>query len=868
MYKLLNITAAFAFICLLTGCPKPIAKNVVYDSKIHNASGTITLSDPKLYSREALISERAKDIKWIDALIENSENPDKVKFTPGLVLEVEQITAMAAAIGLKFDPAAALQYNRDKETGDTQHEIEVLQLQLQLDQLKRDAKLVRDQFEAQTSPVNEDINKLEDGSTQASDSITVNAADQLSKAIESIITSLETRLDVDGKEARGTKVKSSPFDDFRDRSAYRDMLKAAKNAASLDELHDYSNSRLIRLNFQASAIPDSKYPRSLGAIQMVIIPPNPNSASMQQFLWNWLVYFNTNEEYRTEKGNKLNKNNKIIKELLLSSYFETLDVDDFELLLPVLKDTDGQTHRPENIYKRAMWAPPTDPSIDTTEKNYTEALNLLSDDDTSDAIYNAICGNSKAKGSDKIAHLLQVAIDRDLTRYYILLAEKVAQLKDKGKNLMTEDRKNRLNSAGNFRNQVLNRMSEKDQCEAFVKLSRDQPQWSALVDPIIVDNDTVRIYEIGPREQVQQVSTVTRSASSLALAANIAASDPGSGIGAEAAGSYSRQIMARATSLQRVPSVVGYSQAGKKSFGWVLGPQAVLDKYGKVDIAQLLKTYDLSVDLSVPGWWSAFDLKVTTTWAPSPTLLASGTLSENKYTNTFNVPLLRYEADDFTALAKHMTGIQDRSVFIKTIEGGPVNACAQSTLIIKGSNIWRAKKVFFLDQVLGEKNITIMPDMEGILLSVPPVTPLINGNFDENLYIMTPLGTASFEQNGSFKYIAEPSGKKCKPAETQANSSDPNKISISKVYPTEFIVPAEFTIRVTGKNMGKIDEVRLYNQKGNTVLAKDGKSLEVTFDESTTSGIPAGSNIELTFYEKDKIDPTLTRNIRITQRQQ
>jgi hypothetical protein len=35
------------------------------------------------------------------------------------------------------------------------------------------------------------------------------------------------------------------------------MLKAARNAASLDELHDWHGSALLRLNFQATVIPDA-----------------------------------------------------------------------------------------------------------------------------------------------------------------------------------------------------------------------------------------------------------------------------------------------------------------------------------------------------------------------------------------------------------------------------------------------------------------------------------------------------------------------------------------------------------------------------------------------------------------------------------
>lgn len=59
-----SFSTCFAALLVLTGCPNlPYADRITYDAQIYNEPGTITLSDPKLYTREALISERAKDIE-------------------------------------------------------------------------------------------------------------------------------------------------------------------------------------------------------------------------------------------------------------------------------------------------------------------------------------------------------------------------------------------------------------------------------------------------------------------------------------------------------------------------------------------------------------------------------------------------------------------------------------------------------------------------------------------------------------------------------------------------------------------------------------------------------------------------------------
>ena len=521
-----KIAACFAVAVILSGCVTPFAERVAYDPQVRDAPGTITLSDPKLYTREALISERARDIKWINRLISDSEDSTKVVFKPELVREVEQITAMAAAIGLKFDPSAALDYRHNKETGDIQHEIDVLKLQLQLDQLKRDADLVRANFDSQIAPVNEGIGMLNDTSAQNSATVTASAADQLKAAIEKLNTTLTSRLDADSKPASTTTVTSSPFDDFRDRSAYRDMLKAAYNAAGLDQLHDYANARLIRLNFQASALPDSDNMQSLGAIQLHVVAPSLESPATQQFFRHWLEYINTSKNYPNENyrsGAKLNVQNSTIQKLLLSGSFEKVDVLGYELLLPFVIDGDGQPQSPSNIYLRSHW----DTSHDDDQKNYIEATSALSSLDTQKTadILSNICGNRSTDKSDLINQRIQEAADRDLSSEYIQLANTVALSIGKP-TILTMNITTNLNNALDFRGQVLELMGKIQPCKAYSERLTAPRIWKALSKTAMLGDNKIRVYEIGPREQVQQVSTAARSASSLALAASLAASNP------------------------------------------------------------------------------------------------------------------------------------------------------------------------------------------------------------------------------------------------------------------------------------------------------------------------------------------------------
>lgn len=840
MLKHWKIVAVF----MLSGCTTPFADRIAYDPQVRNAEGTITLSAPKLYTREALISERARDVKWINGLIKDSEDSAKVVFKPELVREVEQITSMAAAIGLKFDPTSELAYRRNKEAGDIQHEMSVLKLQLQLDQLKRDVELAREKFDSQTELVNEGLGKLGDSATQGSESPSPTATDQLKLTIEKLTTSLTSRLDAEGKSAAVSTVTSSPFDDFRDRSAYRDMLKAAQNSAGLDQLHDFNSGRLTRLNFQASVLPDSSNLQSLGAIQVSVVAPTHESKEMRDFFQHWLEYINTNKDYRSDA--KLNTQNPSMQSLLLSGLFEKVDVLGVEVLLPITEDIFGRSDVPSNIYRRSSWD--TANTIDDT--NYEQAISALSSIDKSktDKTLTDLCNGSAVGGGSFINMQVQEADDRLISIGYIQLANMVAHSIGKP-TVLTNDITAKINRAANLREQALNLMFELPQCDARSEYLRRAITWKVLSDTVLPRSEKIRIYEIGPREQVQQISTVARSANSLALAASIAAANPGSGVGAEAAASYSRQTMGRATAIERVPSVVGYSQTSDSVFGWVLGPHAVLNARGRIDMEQLLKTYDLFVDMSVPGWWPSLTLMVTTAWAPSPALIASGNLPIGRNHKQIVVPLASNSADKYDSLTQYFTG-DDRSVVIQDIKGGPVNACDKSNLLITGANIWRAKQIVVLGQVLEEDAITISADMKGILLSVPPVIPLKNGNNSKALYVITPLGMSKPKD---VEYISDPSGESCKPKKPNSEEAPKDAVSISELTPQEFVIPSNVRINIAGTNLSKIVAVQLAGQPAKTVEpASDGKSLVVVFEEGNTKSIHESDNAPLKFFEKDK----------------
>src|SRR6185437_8157599 len=58
---------------------------------------------------------------------------------------------------------------------------------------------------------------------------------------------------------------TDPRDDFIDRQAYRQDLRAAISQAQLDDVHDRSGNALYRLQFQATVLPPDDATRQWGA---------------------------------------------------------------------------------------------------------------------------------------------------------------------------------------------------------------------------------------------------------------------------------------------------------------------------------------------------------------------------------------------------------------------------------------------------------------------------------------------------------------------------------------------------------------------------------------------------------------------------
>lgn len=261
------------------------------------------------------------------------------------------------------------------------------------------------------------------------------------------------------------------------------------------------------------------------------------------------------------------------------------------------------------------------------------------------------------------------------------------------------------------------------------------PVFNTIIDKIQTETRTT-VYDVAPTERVQRVSTVARAADAIALAAAAAGQLPSYGIGASGNFAYSRTATGKADALERAPLVVGFVEPGtntneKKtmpSFGWLLGPQVSVDPEKQaLVLSQRVKPYDLYADLSLPGWWPYFELKTHTAWAPDWRSAADGhtiiTDKEKALQRIMKVPMSQNAADLdglTTLLIEKSTGEHVAYPTIFSIEPQVISACAGGIkLQVRGENIWRASLVHIGGLAIKDADIEVLPDMRGVLVSIP-----------------------------------------------------------------------------------------------------------------------------------------------------
>lgn len=811
--------ASLCFTLVLIGCANPYALNVnKLNYNAEQKSGVIQFTDPKLFPREHLIDERREEITFLESELTKCNNIQSI--TPSIIRELEVVRSLAAGVGLSIDPAKATDFNVSKDIAALKNDIAQTSLEMQLQQLKRDAQLLKDQLDKQQTVANAQTPAIPGSVTTVSS----NGATAPTKAeIETLLAKADAILDKLQADARanigaltakgGT---ADPIDTFNYRRACRDTVKSAINKTRLDSLHDFDGNALVRLQLQATVLPpgDEKYNDTLGILRMEVIKPffdAPDGQLAAKVYRNWLEYVNRNINVLPQSPVQSLEDQRIRtspRYLAFSDYFDLAYLelpkrnsagDDISgagycsglqqtekktsacwyLRVALPKGSaaglDVQLQAAPNLIDQLRGAADgirlakkerVTLNADATGKQCSIDMldagiqfKRISEPDkpgktASEAVHLAYQVKNLSSTVAALSGLLQ-EIDRQSVG-----AEILRQVQDFPYNALLLDAADEVLAA---------LMERNPQCTI---VESNYPVPKTFVKAIKQSTQRVAVYEVAPTERVQAVSTAARAADAVALAASIAGTLPTYGLGASGNFAFSRSAVGKADALELAPIVVGFAEPGSSingegrmsSFGWLLGPKAVLDpEEQKMKLIHSLKPYDLYADLSIPGWWPEFDLKTYSAWAPNwrDRNGAGRTLDivqQRTLERTLKVSM-RNNFSDMEGLTTMLLRASHQPVLdaprIAQVEPRKVSPCdGDIDFQIWGDNIWRANMVILGGKLLdghysngtgsATNAIRLLPDMHGIVasLNVRDI-PLRRGSgkkHEVNLDVWTPDG--------------------------------------------------------------------------------------------------------------------------------
>lgn len=929
MVGILKRRLALLLCTTLSACATPYGDNLATDYGPKQILGSITVSDAKLYRREALINERRREVRYIDTLLANTEK-DGFTIGPEIAREIEVIRALALDAGLSFDPAAGKSYRDAGKTAAIQQQIDTLTLQMQLDQLKRDAELFREKLATQTVPSSDTLGQAGTPVAPAA-SPTLTPADTaaLVTRIDALQAALGGRLGATVAGPRGVTLAGNPIDQFRDRAAYRTLLTTARNAASLDELHDIDGAALYRLTFQVTTLPPEKgYLRTAGLVEMASVQRDvPGEDELKDIYLRWIDYLNRGdspEQISLASGSFMVSGQlfSIVKFLyndgssapaapvvtprkgraaraapppvpLTCPGLASLDNDAAGCASAVFAAPDFQATSNSLAGDNRSMGDVVDLDLGRLQNGYSNALTLIDQPGVADALLQP--GQCKLLGPGQRTQIDRVTpqgqLDTVVSASLMTLSaapflgqslDRVAQSGGSAK-LRAAAAKEQVRLLGLVQraSTVLGKLAAK-RCGAGEQLFTPQNVVvPARFRSVVAVPTKVRVYEVGPREQVQQVSTAARAAEAFSLALAVAAKDPSSGAAGNAGLGYARSAIGKADVVERLPVVVGYAQAGgtwkaaapsapakaiegggdpppaavdqarTARFGWILGPRVntVDPKRGKLELQQGQKTYDLSADISVSGWRTRLPLEVRTAWSPdwrSRQFVGAMDQASPKHVEWIQ---LNPSASEFGALTQQLgfggAGQGIRSAVIDRFRPAQVKACAAATLVLHGDNLWRATDIVIGGRRLGGDAIAVLPDMRGITVDIPAKTSFADISGQKvAIQVLTPYGVAEaheplvvdgYEVKGCDKTDAAPEGP-----------------TVSSVSPDAANVCSSPTFKLTGTDLDKLTRVRFGAADGTlAAAAAKAKERNVTFTADQLATI--ASEVEtIQFFAGDK----------------
>lgn len=247
----------------------------------------ILMSDPQIYARETLLNDRLRESKYLADALKRSET---VPFEPTIRRELRTLQEFAASFRAGVDTGAARDFERQNEIRDLRQQSEIAKLQADIEYSRRQMDAIRGS--GVTAPTSRPGGESNPPSTDTEAAQRIAKLEEktaaLEKELKDKLDSLRNaKFDTDVPTTRRSATQSSPEEEYEDRKAFREKIRADLAAVSLDDLHDADGNGLYRLQFRATILPGEPKDK-FGVARLTLRPPVLNQAEIAKLYNTWL----------------------------------------------------------------------------------------------------------------------------------------------------------------------------------------------------------------------------------------------------------------------------------------------------------------------------------------------------------------------------------------------------------------------------------------------------------------------------------------------------------------------------------------------------------------------------------------------------
>jgi hypothetical protein len=805
------VRTSLAVLLTVLGCggclDQPFGITLVeHDEEHTQQQALITLGDPQIFSRETLVDDRRAEVEFLQDLLAKSKD---AQFEPELRRQTRVVTALAAELGIKFDPAAGASAGQAAELGQLRHQIELTRLRAELEAAQKAA-------ESGTAP-GAGTGTTASGSAPTVSGLGLDEVRKVTAELGKVADRLEKAADDKIEETRAAATGSSPRDRFRDLQAYRGELRAALESVILDDVHDDDGNSLYRLEFRATVLP-GEHKGQLGVARLTVHPPRLTERDIEYLYRLWLSHLSLRLNRRLRAPYEppafgsvqaFDQSGVFFRLLFFPFAFDGRDAvacRDFDglkksdrcggvwLALPLERFAEYVKLLTPIIPPKGSGAKPPERVWPALERVSKERLKRLS-------VHELIEGCERFRDA-------VVAINPRM----ILIASIQSVL----------DRSWR-STGSNVREQILQRLAETraydldplsglsyfdilDQLDICVAaayerlggtgLSDAQRQSLEKWDPRVYDapwtftdllvtlkedspgdfvpdrgRGDVVVYAAHPIELAQRVSSVASAADAIQLAGALSAVVPGQGVGADLGIGSLQYAVGQAEAIERAPVIVGFSDreevpptpehasATRARFGWVFGPRAYFTYEGNdatLRLQQSVVNQQVTADISAPGWWPSLELHLETAWVRNwrdvqpghgvDVLDAHDEARVRKQVFEVGLPLNRADLDGLTALLfKSISSPAMRETQIDEVYPDQLSACGGEATLLVYGRDVWRSSSAYLGSMPAQ-SVRVLPDMGGIAVTIDTKKlPLPLHSDVQKLTISTRNGTDTFD---------------------------------------------------------------------------------------------------------------------------